>query len=254
MDVWQEGDVLQHARTTAALTTLMEPSHYLTPEELAEPATKHRRLWIAIIAIEVVAASAAIIADLAVPSLVLLVMAAVSLALRRAHWSSLGFHRPDDHRLIPKMLAFAVVWSVFQLGVTMPIANHVSGKEQDLSDFKDLQGNVGMLIGLLLLGWTVAAVIEELAYRGYLQTRMRQLFGSSAAALVATVLLSSLLFGRVHSEQGLIGMLIVTIDGIAWSVLRYRYKTLWASVLAHGFNNTIGFIAFFLVGPIHGLW
>jgi hypothetical protein len=25
-------------------------------------------------------------------------------------------------------------------------------------------------------------------------------------------------------------------------------------VLAHGFNNTIGFVAFFLVGPIHGLW
>jgi membrane protease YdiL (CAAX protease family) len=37
-------------------------------------------------------------------------------------------------------------------------------------------------------------------------------------------------------------------------VLRYRYRTLWASVLAHGFNNTIGCVAFFLVGPLHGLW
>jgi hypothetical protein len=25
-------------------------------------------------------------------------------------------------------------------------------------------------------------------------------------------------------------------------------------VLAHGFNNTIGFTAFSLAGPIHGLW
>jgi len=205
-------------------------------------------------AFEVVAACAAIVADLAIPSLILLVMAMVSLLLRRAHWSSLGFHRPEDRRLISKMLLFAVVWSLLQLGVTMPIANHVSGKEQDLSAFKDLQGNAGMLIGMLVLAWTVSAVIEEVAYRGYLQTRMRQLFGSSAVALVVTVLLSSLLFGRVHSEQGVIGMLIVTVDGIAWSVLRYRYKTLWASVLAHGFNNTIGFIAFFLVGPVHGLW
>ena len=109
-----------------------------------------------------------------------------------------------------------------------------------------------MLIGFLVLGWTVGALVEELAYRGYLQTRVRELFGSSTAAVITAVVVSSLLFGRVHSEQGLIGMLVVTVDGIAWSVLRYRYKTLWASVLAHGFNNTIGFIAFFFVGPIHG--
>ena len=63
-----------------------------------------------------------------------------------------------------------------------------------------------------------------------------------------------MLFGIAHSEQGLVGIIAVTLDAIAFSVVRYRYKTLWAAVLAHGFNNTIGFIAFFLVGPIHGLW
>jgi hypothetical protein len=236
------------------MTTLLEPGRCLTSEELARPNAKHHRLWVAVTAIEVLVACAAIAIDPVIPSVVLLAMAAVSLLMRRAHWSSLGFHRPSDRRLVLKMFAFAAVWSLFQLSVTMPIANRISGKEQDLSDFKDLRGNLGMLIGLIVLGWTVGALVEELAYRGYLQTRMRQVFGGSAAALLATVLLSSVLFGRVHSEQGLIGMVIVTIDGIAWSVLRYRYKTLWASVLAHGFNNTIGFIAFFLVGPVHGLW
>ena len=223
------------------------------PLEVELPA-RHHKLWTTVTAIEVAAACAAIAADLAVPSIVLLMMAAISLLVRRDHWSSFGFHHGDHSHLAPKMLAFASVWSLFQLGVTVPIATHISGKQQDLSDFKDLQGNVGALVVWLLLGWTIAAIVEEVAYRGYLQTRMRQLFGSSAAALVVTVLLSSMLFGRVHSEQGLIGMVIVTIDAVAWSVLRYRYKTLWASILAHGFNNTIGFIAFFLVGPIHGLW
>jgi membrane protease YdiL (CAAX protease family) len=155
---------------------------------------------------------------------------------------------------VPKLFVFAVVWSLFQLAVAMPIANHVSGEKQDLSDFEDLQGNLGMLLGMLVLGWIVGALLEELAYRGYLQTRMRQLLGNSAVSLVVTVLLSSVLFGRVHSEQGLIGILIVTLDGVAWSILRYRYKTLWASVLAHGFNNTIGFVTFFFVGPEYGPW
>jgi len=226
-----------------------------TPPPIEAPLPRgHRRAWVAITLVEVVAAGAAVAADLAVPSIVLSGMAVLSLVVRRDHWSSLGFHRPSDAHLVLKMLAFAVVWSIFQLGVTLPVASHISGQEQDLSAFEDLKGNVAMLVGLLVLGWTVAAVIEELAYRGYFQTRLRQLLGNSTAALGVTILLSSVLFGRVHSEQGAIGVLIVAIDGVAWSVLRYRYRTLWASVLAHGFNNTIGFLVFFLVGPVHRMW
>jgi membrane protease YdiL (CAAX protease family) len=239
--------------TTSSSTPKPSPT-YLTVEELDDRPDRHRRAWTIITAVEVVAACAAIVLDLVVPSLVLLAMAIVSLLARRAHWSSLGFHRPGDWRLVPKMLLFAAGWSVFQLAVTMPIANHVSGEKQDFSDFEDLEGNLGMLLGMLVLGWIVGALLEELAYRGYLQTRMRQMLGNSAVALVATVVLSSVLFGRVHSEQGLIGIAIVTLDAIVWSVLRYHYKTLWASVLAHGFNNTIGFITFFRIGPVYGLW
>jgi membrane protease YdiL (CAAX protease family) len=136
----------------------------------------------------------------------------------------------------------------------MPIASHVSGTKTDLSGYRDLQGNIAMLIGLLLLSWTLAAVGEELAYRGYLQTRMRELFGSGRVGLVVAVLTSSLLFGVAHSEQGLVGVLTITLDALAFSVVRYRYKTLWASVLAHGFNNTIGFVALFFVGPVYGFW
>jgi len=63
-----------------------------------------------------------------------------------------------------------------------------------------------------------------------------------------------MLFGVAHTEQGLIGVVIVTIDGLAWGVLRLRCQTLWAPILAHGFNNTLGFVTFFLVGPVHGFW
>jgi membrane protease YdiL (CAAX protease family) len=62
------------------------------------------------------------------------------------------------------------------------------------------------------------------------------------------------LFGLGHTEQGLLGVVVVTLDACVWSVLRIHYRTLWAPVLAHGFNNTLGFITFFLVGPVHGLW
>lgn len=238
----------------SAAASLLEPSRYLTADELSDEPRHRRRLLAVATAVEVVAACAVMLFDVGVPSLVLVLMAGLSLLVRRAPWSSLGFHRPDDPHLVVKMLGFALVWTMFQMAVMLPIANHASGHRQDLSDFDDLKGNIGLLLVMLLLGWTIAAVGEEVASRGYLQTRMRRLFGNSAVGLLVAVLVSSVLFGRIHSEQGVIGMAVVTIDGIAWSVLRYRYRTLWASVLAHGFNNTIGFLAFFLVGPIHAFW
>jgi membrane protease YdiL (CAAX protease family) len=235
------------------MTATTQPAPAL--ESGHEGAQPRERFWTVVTAVEVIAASAAILLDLLIPTFILLALAGISLRARRERVASLGFHRaPSGSHLAFKMLAFAAVWSVFQLSVTMPIANHLSGKEQDLSAFKDLQGNAGLLVGFVALSWTLAAVGEELAYRGYLQTRMTQLFSSRRVGLIFAVLASSLLFGIAHSEQGVVGVAIVTIDAIAFSVVRYRYRTLWASVLAHGFNNTIGFVAFFLVGPIHGFW
>lgn len=211
-------------------------------------------VWVVAAWIEASTAAIAVLYDLAIPSLVLVSMAVVSLVIRRQGVRSLGLTRPPRWGLGRTVLCLAAAWSVFQLSVTMPIANHLAGKKQDLSVFADLQWNVGMLAALLVAGWLLGAFAEELAYRGYLLTRVREALGSGRAGLLIAMLLSSILFGVAHTEQGLIGVLIVTVDAIYFGLMRLHYKTLWASVLAHGFNNTFGFIAFFLVGPIYGFW
>lgn len=231
---------------------LLEPAPFMAPEE--RTCAPERPVWSAATILEAALACLVVASDLAVPSLVLVAMAGLSLLVRRVRWSSLGLRRWDTAWLVPKMLAFAVAWTAFQFSVTMPIANHLSGATQDLGDFDELEGDLGMLLLLVALGWVVGALVEEVAYRGYLQTRLRQAFGSSTLAVVVAIGVSSVLFGRVHSEQGLVGMVVISLDAVAWSVLRYRYSTLWASVLAHGFNNTIGFVTFYLVGPVYGLW
>ncbi len=234
-------------------TRVLEPAPWLDADEVAPPRERHH-VWTAATGVEAVLACVIVAADLAIPSLVLVAMAALSLVVRRARWSSLGLRRWEVPWLVPKMLAFAAGWSAFQFVVTMPIANHLSGTTQDLGDFEDLEGDVRLLLTMVALGWVVGALLEEVAYRGYLQTRLRQGLGSSMLAVIVAVAVSSALFGRVHSEQGLVGIAVVSLDGVAWSVLRYRYATLWASVLAHGFNNTIGFVVFYVVGPVYGLW
>jgi membrane protease YdiL (CAAX protease family) len=104
------------------------------------------------------------------------------------------------------------------------------------------------------MSWTLAALGEEIAYRGYIQNRIRGLFNNNKTGIILAVLISSVLFGLAHREQGVIGVAITFFDAAYFSFLRYRYKSLWASILAHGFLNTIGIVTFFFTGPLYGLW
>ena len=111
-----------------------------------------------------------------------------------------------------------------------------------------------MLLILVALSWTLAAVGEETVYRGYIPTRIADVFGQKRVGILLGVGVSAALFALAHIEQGVSGVVVTFLDAIYFSALRWRFRTLWAAVLAHGFNNTIGLVTFFFVGPIYGLW
>ena len=205
--------------------------------------------------LEVVATAAVVILDLVVATLIILPMVAVSLAIRRQKPSVLGFHRsPRVLRMVAVVFGLTVAWDVLQVGLTKPILSRISGERQDLSQFDGLQGNLGSLLLFLALSWTLAAVGEEIVYRGYLPLRIADIFGGTGVGVFAGVVLSSVLFGLAHTEQGAIGVVLTFLDALFFSFLRWRFKNLWAAVLGHGFNNTIGLGTFYLVGPVYGLW
>jgi CAAX protease family protein len=109
-----------------------------------------------------------------------------------------------------------------------------------------------MLLILVALSWTLAAVGEEAVYRGYIPTRIADVFWQKRVGTLPGVGVSSALFVVAHTEQGVIGEVVIFLDALHFSALRWRFRT--AAVLAHGFNNTIGLVTFFFVGPIYGLW
>jgi hypothetical protein len=51
-----------------------------------------------------------------------------------------------------------------------------------------------------------------------------------------------------------IGVVVTFLDGLFFTALRLHYGSLWAAILAHGINNTIGLVALFLIGPVYGFW
>ena len=222
--------------------------------QIPGPATS--RWWTVAAAVEVVLAAVAVVADVLIPTFVLLAMAGASLAARRQGPGSLGLRRPRGGvgRTAAQAFGLTVGWTVVQLALFMPVLEHLTGRRQDLSDFDTIHGNLPMLLVYLGLSWTLAAVGEEVAYRGYLLTRLREVLPPGTVGVALAVAGSSVLFGLAHTEQGVIGIALTTLDAIFFCWLRYRFASLWACVLAHGFNNTIGLIAYYLVGPVYGLW
>ena len=220
----------------------------------AESSCREGYGWRIAAAVEVALAAAAVLLDLLIPTLVLLAMAVLSLIIRREGPRTLGLVRPARPVLLAaKVFGLCVMWTLLVLALFMPVLEHLTGEQRDVSQFAPLEGNWRLLLFMLLLSWTLAAVGEEFAFRGYVQTRIREVLPGSLGVLIA-VLLSSVLFGLLHTEQGVIGVALTTIDAIYFSVLRYRFHTLWAAILAHGFNNTIGMVSFYIAGPFHGLW
>ncbi len=87
--------------------------HALSP---AAPASSEERggngsAWTWVAAVEGALAAAAVVLDLALPALVILVLAGVSLALRHQGPASLGFVRSRRRHLVLGTAVFTVAWS-----------------------------------------------------------------------------------------------------------------------------------------------
>lgn len=211
--------------------------------------------WQNLALVEVVVAAVLVLADVGIPTLLVLAMLVLSLVVRRQGPRSLGFVRlVSPWRTAGVILVLVAGWSVLQLGVVMPVLNRVTSSRQDFTVFEDLQGNLPLLAGLLLASWTLAALGEEAVYRGYLPTRVLEAVGPGRAGAVLGVLAPAVLFALLHTEQGVVGVVVTFLDALFLTWLRLRYASTWAAVLGHGFNNTLGALTFFVVGPIHGLW
>ena len=217
---------------------------------------KKNVLWNALAAVEVLLAVIVIAVDWLIPTLVILAIMVVSLLARREKPAVLGFKSGARFgRMAVQVFLLVLVWTLLHVLVFVPVLNHLTGSTHDLSAYADLKGNLGQLAVFLAFTWTLAAFGEEIVYRGYLQRRVMDVFGENTAGIVLGIGFSSLLFGLANTEQGFIGVVLATLDALFFSALKWRYgNNLWASILAHGFSNTIGLAAFYFVGPVYGFW
>jgi membrane protease YdiL (CAAX protease family) len=159
--------------------------------------------------------------------------------------TELGLRRPPGIvRVLTVGMAAGLAFVLVNRLWLTPVAQAMTGMPRDLAKFDALRNDWRALLTLLPVVWVSAALCEEIVFRGFLLTKIAELFGNSRRALGIGVAGSSLLFGLVHWAQGATGMLVTGALAVPMGLLYlWQRRNLWCNVVAHGIADTVSLAA-----------
>ena len=163
-------------------------------------------------------------------------IAAIALVfVRGGSFADLGFKRPERWARVPlQVLVILVVFVAAQTLVPLALSVFITLPEPDFSKYGDISGNLGAALSLALILPLTAALPEEIIYRGFLMGRLSDLFGRSKSGAILTVGVQALIFGSIHFQWGIGGMMMTFIMGVIWgSAYLLCDRNLWVVILAH---------------------
>ncbi|MHC4975700.1 MAG: CPBP family intramembrane glutamic endopeptidase [Planctomycetota bacterium] len=162
---------------------------------------------------------------------------------RRQPLSDIGIIKPPRWGRFALAVLGTLVGTMFFAAVVNSVAASLLETDSNLEVFSDVEGNVSMLLYLLLISWTSAGIGEELLFRGIVMHKLERMIGSKVWQLAIVVLAQATLFGLAHAYQGVVGIISTGAIGLALGSFYYVFKrNIWVCVLTHALNNTIGVI------------
>jgi membrane protease YdiL (CAAX protease family) len=178
----------------------------------------------------------------------LLVLASLSLWLRKIGWRRVGLTRYRNWKITLAFgIAAGLVLEALQLFVSQPLLVRITGKQPELEDFRALTGNLKLTLIFLALTWTLAAFGEEMVYRGYLMNRVADLFNRTQRAWIISLIAVQVGFGIAHAYQGLTGAIDEGLAGLLLGLIYLRTgRNLAVPIIAHGIGDSIDFALIFL--------
>ncbi|HEX8232253.1 MAG TPA: CPBP family intramembrane glutamic endopeptidase [Caulobacteraceae bacterium] len=178
----------------------------------------------------------------------LFLIAWASLLIRRQTWRSVGltFGRRWLSLVGVGIVAGLIFWG-FEYYVENPLFRAWFGVHPDLSDFKDIVGNLPALLIILILNLVLAGFGEEMVWRGYAVSRTAEILGSGRFAWAIAIVGVSVAFGLAHAYQGEAGVAQAAVQGALLGALYLATgRNLVAPIIAHVTANTCDFILIYL--------
>lgn len=163
-------------------------------------------------------------------------IAALWLTLRKGgSLSQLGLTRPRRWWTVPFwVLGILIVFVVAQVLVPQLLAPVFEIPAPDMSRYDFIRGNALAAVSMALLLPLTAAIPEELVYRGFLMRQFERLYGNVRTGPILAVISQALIFGLVHFQWGLGGIVMTSIMGLVWGVAFLMCgRNLWIVIMAH---------------------
>ncbi|MCL6273842.1 CPBP family intramembrane metalloprotease [Muricauda sp. 2012CJ35-5] len=171
------------------------------------------------------------------------------LRVRKETFASIGwgFGGANVYKQIALGVLIGVLMELFAIFVLSPMINGYFGTSPDLTELSEIKGNLVLLVIYLALSWLLGAFGEEICFRGFLMNRIAGLFQNTKLAWFLAVVLSSILFGWGHTEQGVSGWVQEGINAILLGVVFISSnKRLPVPIVAHGVSNTLALVLIYL--------
>jgi membrane protease YdiL (CAAX protease family) len=142
------------------------------------------------------------------------------------------------HTLIVGILS-ALLWIAFNKWVYYPFITHFFVVEP-YTEYDFIRNKLSNLIITLIAAWIIAGFYEEIVFRGFIQTTIREWFIKSRHSFWLAGFLTSILFGLYHWQQGIFGIVPSFLAALLWTFLLWRYKgNLWYPIISHAIYDTI---------------
>lgn len=177
----------------------------------------------------------------------LFLIAWASLRIRALTWKDAGLYwaRKPWITLLIGVVAGLIFWT-FEYFIENPVMHGITGHYADLTLFRDVVGNIKLLAIILILNLVLAAIGEELVWRGYALPRVATLFGNSTSSWLIAILAVNTVFGLAHLYQGTAGVVQASVQGALLGILYiYTGRNLLAPMAAHFVANTCDFVLVF---------
>lgn len=174
--------------------------------------------------------------------------AVVVVLARGGSLAELGFRQPRRWTMVPFQAAgiLAAFIAAQTLGPLL-LSSFISLPEPDLSRYDAIAGNLGAAIAMALVLPLTASIPEEVIYRGFLIGRLSDLFGWNAGGASMSVLVQALVFGAIHFQWGIGGVIMTFVMGIIWGAAYLLCgRNLWIVIIAHSAGHVLLVVQLYL--------
>lgn len=112
--------------------------------------------------------------------------------------------------------------------------------------YEQLKGNTGLYIFLLIMGWLVGGLYEEIVFHGFIFNQLEKLFPDRKMAWISFGI-TNLIFGIYHLQLGYEGALNAFLAGSAYQgIILMHKRNLWFGIIAHAVFDTIALTYLYL--------